>query len=87
MDEVKGAIEDIYKNLTEEQREKAKEFKTVAELMEFAGREGVELPDDMVDAISGGEEIILMPEPEPLPTEPKPGRIHHPDPHPIEVIG
>ena len=36
--------------LTDEQKEKAKACKTVEELLAFAGKEGIELPDEMLDA-------------------------------------
>ena len=48
--ELKG----IWDSLTEEQKEKAKECKTMDELIAFAGREGIELPDEMLDSVSGG---------------------------------
>ena len=41
-------------SLTEEQKAKAKECKTAEELVELAGREGIELPDELLDAASGG---------------------------------
>ena len=55
MDEkMKKLIEGIYESLTDEQKEKAKACKTTEELMEFAGNEGLELPDEMLDSVSGG---------------------------------
>ena len=44
----------IYDSLTDEQKKKAKACKTMDEFMAFAGKEGVELPDEALDAISGG---------------------------------
>ncbi len=44
----------IWDSLTDEQKEKAKACKTLDELTELAGREGIELPDEVLDAIAGG---------------------------------
>ena len=41
-------------DLTPEQREKAKNCKTPEELLSLAEKEGYELSDDEVEAISGG---------------------------------
>ena len=51
---MKELTERIYENLTDEQKEKAKQCKTMDELMAFAGQEGVELPDEALDHVSGG---------------------------------
>ena len=48
------ALKGIWESLTDEQKEKAKACKTPDELTAFAGREGVELPDDELDKVSGG---------------------------------
>ena len=59
MDEkMKETMKDIYENLTDEQKEKAKACKSVDELMKLAGEWGIELPDDIVDMVSGGGQII-----------------------------
>ena len=47
-------LKGIYGSLTDEQKEKVKQCKTVDELMAFAGEEGLELPDEVLDAVSGG---------------------------------
>ena len=47
-------LKGIYGSLTDEQKKKAKECKTVEELMAFAGEEGLELPDEVLDAVAGG---------------------------------
>lgn len=47
-------LKDIYDSLTDEQKEKAKECKTADELLKLAGEEGIELPDEVLDAASGG---------------------------------
>lgn len=47
------ALKDVYDFLTEEQKEKAKKCKTMDELIKLAGEEGIELPDEMLDAAGG----------------------------------
>ena len=55
MDEkMKELIKGIYGHLTDEQKEKAKACKTMDELMTLAGEWGIELPDEALDAVSGG---------------------------------
>ena len=55
MDEkMKSALKGIYDNLTDEQKEKAKACKSPDELMKLAGEWGIELPDDLADAVAGG---------------------------------
>ncbi len=44
----------VWDSLTDEQKEKAKECKTADELLKLAGEEGIELPDEVLDAASGG---------------------------------
>ena len=51
MDEV---MKGIYEKLTDEQKEKAKACKTADEFKEFAEKEGIELTDEMLDAVAGG---------------------------------
>ena len=56
MDEkMNAAFKGIYESLTEEQKEKAKSCKTMEELTEFAAKEGIELPDEMLDSVAGGD--------------------------------
>ena len=55
---LKGTLKGIYDTLTDEQKKKAKACKTMDELMEFAGKEGIELPDEMLDAVAGGKQLI-----------------------------
>ena len=52
-EKMKEAMKEIYDNLTDEQKEKAKSCKDLGELMELAGEWGIELPDELVD-VSGG---------------------------------
>ncbi len=47
-------LKDIYDSLTDEQKEKAKKCKTTDELLKLAAEEGVELPDEVLDAAAGG---------------------------------
>ncbi|MBQ2094795.1 MAG: hypothetical protein II474_02730, partial [Firmicutes bacterium] len=42
--------------LTEEQKEKAKACKTAKELLDYLSAEGVELPDEALDKVSGGKD-------------------------------
>ena len=48
------AIKGVYDSLTDEQKEKAKACKTNDELLKLAGEEGIELPDEVMDAVAGG---------------------------------
>ena len=51
LDELQGGI---YESLTEEQKEKVKACQTPEELIALAGEEGIELPDEALDAVTGG---------------------------------
>ena len=48
------ALKGIWNSLTDEQREKAKACKTMDELTALAAKEGVELSDELLDAVAGG---------------------------------
>ena len=55
MDEkLKKELLEIYDSLSDEQKEKVKECKTMEEVSAFAAKEGIELPDEMLDEIAGG---------------------------------
>ena len=55
MDEkMEQALKEFFEKLTDEQKEKAKECKTMEELMNFAGKEGLELPDELLEGVAGG---------------------------------
>lgn len=55
MDEkMEEVLKGIYNSLTDEQKQMAKACKTVEELAALAGREGIELPDEALDAVAGG---------------------------------
>lgn len=43
-----------FKDLTDEQKAKAKDAKTPEELIALAKAEGIELTDDQLEAVSGG---------------------------------
>ena len=49
-----------FKELTDEQMEKARECKSSDELVELANSEGIELSDDQLDAIAGGNWINCL---------------------------
>ena len=51
---LKEALKGIWDNLTDEQKEKAKTCKSWDELTQLAGKEGIELPDEVLDAVAGG---------------------------------
>ena len=44
----------VWDSLTDEQKAKAKACKTSDELLKLAGEEGIELPDEVLDAVAGG---------------------------------
>ncbi len=54
VNELNEALKGMWDSLTEEQKEKAKQCKSTDELTVLAGQIGVELPDEMLDAIAGG---------------------------------
>ncbi len=58
--ELDPALTEIWDSLTDEQKEKAKTCKTTDELMLLAGKEGIELPDEVLDQVSGGL-LMLIP--------------------------
>ena len=52
--DMKDILKELWGSLTDEQKEKAKACKTSDELMKLAGEEGIELPDEVLDAVAGG---------------------------------
>jgi hypothetical protein len=44
----------VWDSLTDEQKEKAKACESVDDLIKLAGEEGIELPDEILDAVAGG---------------------------------
>ncbi len=53
-DQLSQALTELWDSLTDEQKAKAKECTTFDELAQFAGDQGIELPDEMLDAVAGG---------------------------------
>ena len=53
-------LKGIWDSLTDEQKEKAKACKTWEELSKLTGQEGIELPDELLDDVSGGN-LFLIP--------------------------
>ena len=53
-DKLNAALKGIWESLTDEQKEKAKTCKSWDELTALAGKEGIELPDEVLDAVAGG---------------------------------
>ena len=51
---LEAALKGIWESLTDEQKEKAKACKSWDELTQLAGKEGIELPDEVLDAVAGG---------------------------------
>ncbi len=51
---LEAAVRGIWDSLTDEQKEKAKQCETMEELTTLAGKEGIELPDEVLDAVAGG---------------------------------
>ena len=47
-------LKGIWESLTDEQKEKAKACKTTDELLKLAAKEGIELPNEMLDKVAGG---------------------------------
>ena len=52
--QIESVMNELYSKMTDEQKEKASHCKTVNELLDLAGKEGMELPDNVLDAVSGG---------------------------------
>lgn len=48
-------IKEFVGRLSDEQKKKALQCKNEEELLKFFGKEGIELPDDLLDSVSGGD--------------------------------
>ena len=61
MDEKKlnELLKGIWDSLTDEQKEKIRACKTAQEAIVLAGEEGIELPDEILDAVAGGYIVDL----------------------------
>ena len=53
-EKMEKAFDGFIDTLTEEQKEKLEECRTPEEVTAFAGKEGIELSEEMLDAIAGG---------------------------------
>ena len=54
----RDAMNDIYENLTEDQKERAQSCKSMGDLIDFMDKEGIEVPDEMKKfAGKGGVEL------------------------------
>ncbi len=53
-------LKGIYDSLTEKQKEKANACKTMEELLAFAREENINLPDELLEAVSGGVQAGLF---------------------------
>ncbi len=53
-DKLNELLVNVLDSLTDEQKAKAKACKTPDELLKLAGEEGIELPDEVLDAVAGG---------------------------------
>ena len=53
-EKLRKLLEGIYDSLTDEQKEKVRACKSDKELRALLSAEGVELPDEMLDEVSGG---------------------------------
>ena len=62
-------IQSVSDHLSEEQKKKVCDFKTIDELLAFAKSEGIELSDELLDAVSGGYGEIDPPQPPRIPRE------------------
>ena len=51
------AIQNLYNNLTDEQKEKVRACKDEKELLRLMSEESVELTDEQMEAISGGSAL------------------------------
>ena len=48
-------LKGIYNSLTDEQKEKVKACKSSEEIMELVSKEGIELPEELMDKVAGGK--------------------------------
>lgn len=53
-DKMKETLKGIFDKLTDEQKERAKACKSMDEFMKLAGEWGIELPDELAEAVAGG---------------------------------
>ena len=60
-EKMKEAFRKFCSKLSDEQKKRARNCRSWDELMDFAGNEGVELPDEFLDMIAGGKKINFRP--------------------------
>lgn len=48
------AVHSMWDSLTDEQKAKAKDCKTLDEFLALAGKAGTSLPDELLEAVAGG---------------------------------
>ena len=53
-EELNAALIKIWDSLTDEQKDNLVKCETTEQVLEFAGAEGIELPDEVMKAVSGG---------------------------------
>ncbi len=56
--ELNEALKGMWNSLTDEQKEKAKNCKSMDELTALAGRMGIELPDELLESVAGGLIVV-----------------------------
>ena len=54
VNELNEALKGMWDSLTDEQKERAKECKSMDELMSLAGKMRIELPDELLETVAGG---------------------------------
>ena len=60
-EKINEAFRKFCNKLSDDQKRRAQKCQTWDELMEFAGNEGLELPDEFLDYIAGGKTISFRP--------------------------
>ena len=61
-EKMKKMMNGVIEKLNDEQKEKIKQCKTMDEFMAIAGEWGIELPDELADAVAGGASFPLPPD-------------------------
>ncbi|MBO4915304.1 MAG: hypothetical protein J5449_08875 [Oscillospiraceae bacterium] len=58
MNELNKALEAMWESLSDEQKARAKQCRSMDELTALAGEIGVELPNEILDAVAGGIPLV-----------------------------
>lgn len=53
-EKMKDALKNVYEKLSDEQKKKADACKSADELLKLLGEWNIELPDELVDQVTGG---------------------------------